>query len=271
MEKPPFTIIHPVHERSELSAPFIHALSLVYVSKGELEIVDVRRNRKSLEKLSIRRIYEKWGILPLDSAREDVGRLGIKIKKIITKGNAKRNIAKLIRRHPHDILVVGFKHEPGISHLFGGDLTEYLIQYFRQTTLYFPSGAKSFVNKDTGEVNLKKIVLPVAEEPSSEPSFQMLQRILKVYPDQSPQVYGLHVGEIFPRISSEYIKDLSFKKVLFQGNIVHAIASLADKENADLVIMSTNGRDTFSQKIIGSITEQVLRNVSCPVLAVIAV
>ncbi len=268
-EQQSLTVIHPVHSQSELLVPFCHALSLVYKSKGELEVVDVRKERERVENISIRKVLEQWGALPPGSKREDVGDLGIRIKKIIKGGGSKKEIGRRLRRRQHDILVVGLKVATGISRLFGQNLTDYLIQYFRQTTLYIPSGTKPFVDEKTGSVTLKKIIIPVAEDPSPEHSFDMLQRLLAIFPEQSPQVQGIHIGEIFPYISAASLEGVAWEEVLLrEGVVAQSITSIAQKENADCIIMSTNGRDTFRQKIIGSITEQVLRGTPCPVLAV---
>jgi len=267
-QEEPLNIIHPIHEQSELLLPFLHALALVYASKGELEVVDVRKKSHKHENVSIRKALEQWGALPRGSKREDVGMLGIKIKKIIKEGGSKKEIGKRLRRHFHDICVIGLTRQRGIGGLFGQDLAEYLVQYFRQTTLYIPSGVKPFVDENTGRVTLKNIIMPVAEDPSPEPSFQMLQRILQVFLDQSPKVHGIHVGEIFPYISAASLEGISWREVLVQEGVHQSIVSMAIQEDADLIIMSTNGRDTLSQKIVGSVTEQVLRDAPCPVLAV---
>lgn len=264
-------IIHLIHEQSELLSPFLHALSIVYASKGELEVVDVRKKSRKHESVSIRKALEQWGVLPRGSKREDVGKLGIKIKKIIKEGGSKKEIGKRLRRHSHDICVIGLNRQKSIGGLFGQDLAEYLVQYFRQTTLYIPSGVKPFVDGNSGSVSLKKIIMPVAEAPSPEPSFKILQQLLRIFPDQSPQVHGIHIGEIFPYISAASLEGLLWNEVLFPEGIHQSIISTARQENADLIIMSTNGRDTLSQKIVGSITEQVLRDTPCPILAVAVV
>jgi nucleotide-binding universal stress UspA family protein len=49
---------------------------------------------------------------------------------------------------------------------------------------------------------------------------------------------------------------------------VDAILAVMDELGADLVVMTTNGRDTLHQALAGSTTERVLRKAKCPVLAV---
>lgn len=46
------------------------------------------------------------------------------------------------------------------------------------------------------------------------------------------------------------------------------IVERAKTDGADLIIMATNGRDGLSRMFMGSVTEQVIRNAPCPVLAI---
>jgi nucleotide-binding universal stress UspA family protein len=264
-----FTVIHPIHGKDNLLPPFMHALSLAYALKGELEIIDVRGKGNRKTDLSIRTVFERWGKLPINSKREEVEKtLNIRIKKIIKDGGPKKEIAKRLKRHEHDILVAGLHEHKGLGHLFGQDLIEYLVQYFRQTTLYVPVSTKPFVDKDTGNIVLNRIIIPVADDPKPDLSFQMLHRLLKVTPGLTPEVTGVHVGDAFPLVSAMFLEDISWQEVVKQEGIAQSITEVAREKGADLIIMATNGRDTFAQKITGSITEQVLKDTPCPVLAV---
>ncbi|PVB62782.1 universal stress protein [Labrenzia sp. 011] len=53
-----------------------------------------------------------------------------------------------------------------------------------------------------------------------------------------------------------------------ESTLAHEIVSVAEKEEADLVVLATHGRSKLSQLFIGSITEQVLRSSSIDVLAI---
>jgi len=46
------------------------------------------------------------------------------------------------------------------------------------------------------------------------------------------------------------------------------IVERATTDGVDLIIMATHGRDGLSRMLMGSVTEQVIRNASCPVLAI---
>jgi nucleotide-binding universal stress UspA family protein len=55
---------------------------------------------------------------------------------------------------------------------------------------------------------------------------------------------------------------------LAEGDPSREIQAAAEALPADLVIMGTHGRSGFQHLLLGSVTEQVLRRASCPVLAV---
>ena len=55
---------------------------------------------------------------------------------------------------------------------------------------------------------------------------------------------------------------------LRSGDVPETILTAASERAADMIVMTTNGRDTLGQVLRGSTTERVLRAAKCPVLAV---
>ena len=53
-----------------------------------------------------------------------------------------------------------------------------------------------------------------------------------------------------------------------EGTTAETIIRVAHEENADLIIMFTDGRDGLQDLLLGSITERVLRNTDTPLLAI---
>jgi nucleotide-binding universal stress UspA family protein len=54
----------------------------------------------------------------------------------------------------------------------------------------------------------------------------------------------------------------------FAGETVETIVALADKENADLIVLGCRGRNPVASAILGSVSHGVLRRASRPVLVV---
>jgi nucleotide-binding universal stress UspA family protein len=261
-------IIYPAHEQSDSAIPFAHALRLALASRGEIEIVDIREKGEQHHSVSVRALLERWGMLPPNSERSDVQKLGFKVTKIIREGAAKKVIVRRMEKRLHDMLVIGTRGRHGLGNLFGMELAEYLADAFRQTTLYVPEAARPFVDPQTGSVTLKKILIPVAESPAPGPSFLFCKKLLALFPDQSPQVLGLHCGETFPEIDDALPAGLSFQTLYSKESVVPAIINAARTNDVDLIIMATEGRSTLPKKILGSNTEQVLHAAPCPVLSI---
>jgi nucleotide-binding universal stress UspA family protein len=257
-----------IHEPEIVRMPFIHALRLALTAKGELEVVDVRPPSERTEGAGIREYLEKWGVLGIDSKRSDVASIGLRVKKVVKEGNRRRVLVNRLKRHPHDLLVVGTRSDSNHGGIVSHSLAAYLADHFRHTTLFVPSGARPFVDEATGSLSLGRIVMPVENEYFFKPAVAQLSAILKYFPGTTVEVTALHAGASFPQVDFSPVTGIVWKQVVSALPVVDAIRSIADQNRADLVVMSTNGRNTFRRKIIGSTTEQVLRNISCPLLSV---
>jgi nucleotide-binding universal stress UspA family protein len=55
---------------------------------------------------------------------------------------------------------------------------------------------------------------------------------------------------------------------LLEGPIPSGVLQFAEQNAIDLIVMGTHGRDSADRHTLGSVTERVLRNASCPVLAI---
>ena len=59
-----------------------------------------------------------------------------------------------------------------------------------------------------------------------------------------------------------------FKPIVATGPVAATISSLIDEHQIDLAIAATHGRSGFKRLIIGSVTERLIRTLSCPTLVV---
>lgn len=267
----PWRILLAVHDQALATSPFIHALCIACASKAELEIVDVRTGEFRLEPLGVRTYLEKWGLLPEGSKRGDVGSIGLRIKKVVKKKGGKRELQKYLRKSPKDLLVVGAAGEGGKGHLFSGSsIAEYLANDFEQNTLFIPANARPFVDPESGEIALSRILIPVKNERFLLPALTRLQMLLSLFPQLRPEVILLHAGDTFPPLPEiANVFDGKLRQELLQGEpVVEAICRASDIHRADLIVMATHGRDSLAQKVVGSTTEHVLRQAPCPVLSV---
>lgn len=67
---------------------------------------------------------------------------------------------------------------------------------------------------------------------------------------------------------AEAISKVAIRTEVEMGIPYEMILEKAAKEKADIIVMSTHGKSGLSRKIIGSVTEKVLRRAPCPVLSI---
>jgi nucleotide-binding universal stress UspA family protein len=58
------------------------------------------------------------------------------------------------------------------------------------------------------------------------------------------------------------------ERLLLEGDTAEVILRTARNRNCDLIVMGTHGRSGLDRMVLGSVTEDVLRRASCPVLTV---
>lgn len=62
--------------------------------------------------------------------------------------------------------------------------------------------------------------------------------------------------------------DVSSSLELVDGDAAEMIVEVADEQDADIVVLGTQGHSRVERFLIGSVTEKVLRRAHCPVLVV---
>ena len=67
---------------------------------------------------------------------------------------------------------------------------------------------------------------------------------------------------------ADMLTSLEVREVVEVGTPASSIVAEADRSGYDLIVMSTHGRTGIAHMLIGSVTEQVLRNATCPVFSV---
>ena len=92
-------------------------------------------------------------------------------------------------------------------------------------------------------------------------------------PDFQDQFFYMELIEArkkqFQELEEKYLgSKFSFKTKLVLGNVFRSISDTIREEEPDLVIMGSRGSSGLEEVLIGSNTEKVVRNASCPVITV---
>jgi nucleotide-binding universal stress UspA family protein len=122
---------------------------------------------------------------------------------------------------------------------------------------------------EDGSVSMRQIVVPVDHAPRSDDAVERGLRALRGFGEDISKLTLLYVGDEshFPnvRVGSA---DLNVQRVCRKGTPAHEILAEAKETEADLLIMTSEGRHGFLDVLRGTITEQVLHGAMCPLLVV---
>jgi nucleotide-binding universal stress UspA family protein len=88
----------------------------------------------------------------------------------------------------------------------------------------------------------------------------LLKTYLHTYEVSLAQFVGQNFSDLLPTVKIQEKVEL--------GSPEKNIVELAKAEAVDLIIMATRGKSGLSRLVVGSVTEQVIRNAPCPVLAI---
>ena len=138
-------------------------------------------------------------------------------------------------------------------------------------------------------LSLKNILLAVDFSPASETAVRYARAIARqclsdvhtvhvngpdCYHLLSPEAFRVAVrdrsaaqNDMVPLIES-LLEGLPNEVPLRHDGIWGVVADVVSRNNIDLLILGTHGRTGLSKFILGSVAEQIFRNVSCPVLTI---
>jgi nucleotide-binding universal stress UspA family protein len=262
-------VVHPSDFSEASRRAFAYALKTALIGKGKLSLIHETEDeqRDWSEFPGVRETLARWGILPADSPPEALEHLGIEVAKIIGSGSDPvAGVLSYLDQHGADLIVLATEQK-GFDWL-RKSVAEPVARRSGEMTLFVPATGRSFVSEEDGSVSLRRILVSVAETPSSYPAILATARLVRQLKCEEGQVTVLHVGEKEPEVKTPRVLGWGWRKLRKSGNVVDVILETAQKEETDLIVMSTDGRNGFLDALRGSHSERVLRQAPCPLLAI---
>jgi len=261
------SIAHPTDFSEGSARAFAHALRLALATKSTLELLHVTSDETERDWTSfphVRPLLAAWGMLEADASPHDIqARLGIEVRKIeIRHQHPALGLFEFFLSHRPDLIVLSTHGREGPHRWLSGSVSEELASHSHVPTLFFGPNARGFVDSTTGQMWLKRILMPIAQTPSPTLALTTLNTFLASLGVASASTRYLHVGDdplLLPGVAEVEQK---------RGDVVDTILAAAVEGQAELIVMPTAGRHGFLDALRGSTTEQVLRQACCPVLAV---
>lgn len=250
---------------------FRHALKAALIAQAQLSILHVSNGATAAEWQDfprVRETLEHWGLIPVNSPKSAVRELGLDVRKI--EAHAKdpvRACLGFLEKHPADLIVLAVHQREGRTRWLAHPVGEPVARNAGQMTLFVPHGVGGFVGS-AGEVSLKSILIPIAAKPRPQPAIEAVRRLIAAFKLPAGEVTLLHVGKEHdaPAVSLPTIPGWTWRRASREGDVIDSIVDVANETSADLVVMTTDGRDGFLDALRGSHSERVLRRIKCPLL-----
>ncbi len=267
-------IFHPTDFSIDSHTALLHSLKLALAARAELSVmhVDPDVTREDYEDFPrITPILKRWKVLPSNAGEEDVGRSGLTVTKV--RAVAKNPTEALLHHlsdHPADLLVLTTHQYDGLDRWQHRTVAEPVARESRIPTLFVPAHVEGFVSKETGTVSLRRVLIPVHEQPNPQAAVALTAQLADLLGCERITGLLVHVGraETAPALAYPMRKGLVWRSMICHGDIVDVILGMGEDFDVDLIVMVTSGHDSLLDMLRGSTTERVLRGARCPLLAI---
>jgi nucleotide-binding universal stress UspA family protein len=267
------SVLHPTDFSEGSRVAFHHALKASLLAKARLTLMRVSSATESewAEFPGVRETLERWGLLQPGSPRSAVPKLGIDVHKVVAQhGDPVRAVVHYLDEHAVDLIVLAAHRREGQLRWLQPSRAEPIARGAGEMTLFIPGDCPGFVSAQDGSVSLQNILIPVAATPRPELAIEAAARLVRRLGCPSGTFTILHVGEkgAMPSLQCPELAGWAWRKVTQSGDVIQGIVDAAAKNSADLIVMTTDGRNGFLDALRGSHSERVLREVSVPLLTV---
>ena len=162
-----------------------------------------------------------------------------------------------------DLVVVGTHGRHGFSALAHASIGATIARNLDCPVLIVPNRARGFVDAATGAVDLSRIVIPAGNPDEAQRGIHAARSLAAIAHTPGMTLELVHVGDDDPLLARS-----GTIVTRTQGKLEDAILAVAGARQACLIVMPTRGHDGVGDVLFGSHTERVIRDSSCPVLAV---
>ncbi len=271
--RPPDFVLHPTDLSEASERAFHHALAIAFRLGAQFTLLHAR-GRRATDNWpgfpSVRAKLARWKAagtlegLAGRSRRASISKIEVDIRDPVAAS------LQYIERNAVDMIVLGTTGRKGLARLVRASRAEMLARQSRLLTLFVPDGGRVFVNGATGEVTLKRILIPV--DPATDPRPAMVRAVqaAQLLEDADLEITLLHIGED-SELGMTSLPDLPFCRwnaMQLVGDTVPRILETAEELEADAIYMATSWTKAGFGRIEGGVTERILADAPCPVMTV---
>lgn len=253
---------------------FTHALAIALFAGANLEVLHAEPdNAQGSERHfpNIVKTLVAWGVVTPDSTPEVLRELGLRLRSVLRVGDPPvRAILDELRQTPAQLVVMATHARSGVDRVVQPSVTEPVMRQAGVLTLIIPPRARGFVDPDSGQITLRRILVPIDHVPSPQLAVDAAARLLEVVGIDDAWICTLYVGENadMPAVHFGDPAAIRVRRWTQHGPVVEGILTTAAEWSADLLVMVTEGHVGVMDLVRGSTVERVLRLAECPILVV---
>jgi nucleotide-binding universal stress UspA family protein len=250
-------------------------------------------------------IYGEFQLNPIDQQNrirkqaaeqldQIIGEQPVKWEPLISVGHTADEISRLVAEKEIDLVIAATRGRSGLKRLILGSVTERLMRVLACPLLIVHSPEHEFVNPINQEIRLKKILVGCDFSPDSDLAFQ---QALSLAQEFEADLHLAHVIE--PTVSTELLKPdkalsaeiqqglhqrftekliamvpqdarnwCTPETCILEGQPYEALVQYAKTHAIDMIVLGVRGHGLVKTLFLGSTTDRVVRQSTCPVLSV---
>lgn len=205
-------------------------------------------------------------------------------------GNPAKDVVKYAAEVNADLVVMATHGRTGFDHFLFGSTCEKVLRQSSVPVLAIKQDEHEFVNPEDESIAIEKVLCPIdltgfsrqvlpyaAEICRQFGATLILVHVVDQWLDYTDFVTDSEMEIRKSRIDhaegelkklADNLLPLTVETRVVTGVPHRELASIAKKENVDLITLTTHGRTRFVHAVLGSVAEKVLRLAPCPVLTV---
>jgi len=261
------SIIHPTDFGPTAASALVHAVALALKTHGRLTLLHIRGvsdagpTRNGLTPVTD--LLVRWGLLAEEERFDDTQiRLGFSVSCVdVPAPSVRTGVLEHLADHLFDLAVLTSRARAGLAYWFAGSTSRRALRHANGMTLFLREGKRGFVDPDTGEIQLKRVLMPVDGKIPVADAVNKAKRLHERL-GVSVEMRLLHVGHEAPHGCPRNVP-----LTLAQGSVAPAIFKAAQDFKADLIVMPTEGKRGILGAMRSSVSTQVLEDARWPVLS----
>ncbi len=268
-------ILFPTDLAPHAASGFATALRLAVGARAHLEVVHVHGPTQAPAWDALphtRALLSQWGRIDADADVSALDALGLRVSlQAAPSLELTTPVLDRAARHRPDLLVLPTGARKGLDRLRVPSVAELVAQQTRLPALFLPDDARPLVDAATGEAEIRTVVVPLGLAEDARTALQGLHRLLRALGALPTVVVLVHVGTDASRPPLLLPDDEPFGSfdldVRPHASVAEGLALAAKAHDADLVAIATRGKNSVYERLMGSVTQQLVRHAPCPVLS----